>query len=109
MPKTFDTTPDGITWRDQPCAVVLYLITCKREVPRNKGDTSGVSVKGTSILKSVASTVSIRSGGGGWHRASYSGRYRTLGVKWYKVVGVECHAIVLLSAGIGRRGKSNAG
>ena len=39
----------------------------------------------------------------------YSDRYRTSGVRWYRVVGVECHVKVLLSASIGRRGKSNAG
>ena len=54
--KTYNTTPDVITRRNQPYVVVLCLIICKRETPRSKGDTSGVSAKGTSILKSVSGT-----------------------------------------------------
>ncbi|GMN34442.1 hypothetical protein TIFTF001_004694 [Ficus carica] len=34
-----------------PYAVVLCVIVYKREAPRSKGDTSGVSAKGTPILK----------------------------------------------------------
>ena len=53
MPKIFDTTPDGITWRDQPCTVMLRLVARKREAPQSKGDTS---IKGTPMLKSVRGT-----------------------------------------------------
>lgn len=53
MSKIFDTIPDGITEHDLPYIIVLCLVTCKEEVPRSKGNTSEVSVKGTPILKLV--------------------------------------------------------
>ncbi|GMN47778.1 hypothetical protein TIFTF001_016958 [Ficus carica] len=61
--------------------VVPVLVACKREAPWSKGDIIGVSAKGTLMLKSVrgidgslvvaqaASTMSVWSGGGGWHRS----------------------------------------
>ncbi|GMN28225.1 hypothetical protein TIFTF001_044212 [Ficus carica] len=35
------------------CIIVLCLISCKREAPPSKGDTSELSAKGTPMLKSV--------------------------------------------------------
>lgn len=56
MSKIFDTIPDGITWRDLPCIVVLRLVAYKREAPGSKEDISGVSAKGTMMLKSAMGT-----------------------------------------------------
>ncbi|GMN62257.1 hypothetical protein TIFTF001_031339 [Ficus carica] len=42
-----------ITRLDPPCTVVLRLVACKREAPHSKEDTSGVSTKGTPMLKSA--------------------------------------------------------
>ncbi|GMN58833.1 hypothetical protein TIFTF001_027932 [Ficus carica] len=60
------------------------------------------------VLAQVASTMSVRSGGGGWHRIRNKDRYRTSGVRWCRVVGLVWRAIVLLSADTGRRGKGSA-
>ena len=56
MSKIFYTTPDGITWRGQFCAIVLRLIVYKGEALQSKGDTSGVSTKGTMMLKLISGT-----------------------------------------------------
>ncbi|GMN44860.1 hypothetical protein TIFTF001_014043 [Ficus carica] len=101
----------------EPCAVVLCRISCKRKAPRSKGDTSEVSAKGTLMFKSVSGTdkqVEERSfdkENSPYLRAGirYNGRYRTSGVRWYGVVGVECYVIVLLLAGTRQRDKGNAG
>ncbi|GMN44761.1 hypothetical protein TIFTF001_013956 [Ficus carica] len=81
------------------CTIVLCLISCKREAPPSKGDTSGVSAKGTPMLKSaffmgsgtrmtlmgcilsdpvlvrVASTVLVRLGGEGWRQGRSEDKY----------------------------------
>ncbi|GMN56681.1 hypothetical protein TIFTF001_025804 [Ficus carica] len=55
-PKIFDTISNGITWRDWSCAAVLCMVTYKRESPRSKGDTIGVSAKGALMFKSIKGT-----------------------------------------------------
>ena len=35
---------------------MLRLVTCEKEASRSKGDTNGVSAKGTPMLKSVRGT-----------------------------------------------------
>ncbi|GMN63464.1 hypothetical protein TIFTF001_032563 [Ficus carica] len=61
----------------------------------------------------TTSIVSVQSSGGGQRRSRnkdrYSNRYRTSGVRWYRVVCVACPVIVRLSAGTGRRGKGSMG
>ncbi|GMN70441.1 hypothetical protein TIFTF001_039507 [Ficus carica] len=56
MPKIFDTTLDGSTRRDPPCTIMLHLVAYKSEAPQSKNDTSGVSAKGTPMLKSAFPT-----------------------------------------------------
>ncbi|GMN52729.1 hypothetical protein TIFTF001_021860 [Ficus carica] len=99
-------------------------VACKREEPRSKGDTCGVSSKGTSMLKSVfplglgprvtmMGRILSGLGGGGWCRSRdkdmYNDRYRTLGVRWCGVMGVACLATVRLSVSTGQCGKSSIG
>ncbi|GMN49629.1 hypothetical protein TIFTF001_018780 [Ficus carica] len=104
MPNIFDITPDGITLRDQPYIIVLYLVICKREALQSKGDTvrcllrafrclSVFHVFGSSgdldesyfewsrslVQVQEASTVSVQLNGGGWcrsrNRDKYNDRY----------------------------------
>ncbi|GMN35075.1 hypothetical protein TIFTF001_005060 [Ficus carica] len=107
--------------------VTLRLVARKREVPRSKEDTSGVSAKGTPILKSVMAitSVSYRSGYSGDPDRLYykwSRRVDMLRAYWYQtsirrvpralsvwVVGVMCCATVLLSVDAGRHGKDSTG
>ncbi|GMN36119.1 hypothetical protein TIFTF001_005779 [Ficus carica] len=67
------------------------------------------------VLVHTANTVSVRSGGGGWHRSrdkdkySDSDKYQMSGVRWCKIVGVACLATIWLSSGMGGRGRGNIG
>ncbi|GMN45360.1 hypothetical protein TIFTF001_014555 [Ficus carica] len=56
MPKISGTTPDVIAWPDRSCTVTLRRVTYKREAPRSDGDTGGVSVTSTPILKRSSRT-----------------------------------------------------
>ncbi|GMN37477.1 hypothetical protein TIFTF001_042644 [Ficus carica] len=57
-------------------AVAFRLVTCKREVLWSKEDTSGVSAKGTLMLKSVMALMSVPYGSG------YSGNPDGLCFEW---------------------------
>ncbi|GMN57054.1 hypothetical protein TIFTF001_026175 [Ficus carica] len=54
---------------------------------------------GSVVLAHEASTVSVRLGGRGWRRSRDNDRYRMLGVRGCRVVGVARPAIVRLSVG----------
>ena len=59
MPSTTLTaTPKVVGWSDQDRPVALPSITCKREAPRNEGDTGVVSAAGTPMPKSVRELMS---------------------------------------------------
>ncbi|GMN48234.1 hypothetical protein TIFTF001_017418 [Ficus carica] len=62
MPKISGTTLNVVARLGQSCTVTMHLVTCKKEVPRSDGDTSGVSAKSTPMLKSVMVPVSKRRG-----------------------------------------------
>ncbi|GMN64223.1 hypothetical protein TIFTF001_033291 [Ficus carica] len=65
------------------------------------------------VLAQVAITVLVRLGGGRLRRSRdkdrYSDRFRVLGVRWCKVVGVAHPATVRLSVSTGRRDRGSLG
>ncbi|GMN57605.1 hypothetical protein TIFTF001_026708 [Ficus carica] len=65
------------------------------------------------VLVWVASTMLVWLGGEDWRQGrskdKYSNRLWMLGVRWCRVVGVAYCAIVLLSAGTGRRDRNSMG
>ncbi|GMN49570.1 hypothetical protein TIFTF001_018745 [Ficus carica] len=65
MPKIFGTTPDVIAWSDRSCTVTLRQVICKREAPQSDGNTGGVSVIGSLMLKSVTVTQGLDLAAGG--------------------------------------------
>ncbi|GMN40428.1 hypothetical protein TIFTF001_009654 [Ficus carica] len=102
----------------------------------SKGDTNGVSVNDTPMLKSVrdtdeqvlgrhecrslvlahaASTVLVLSGGGRWRRSrdkdkySDSDKYQMSGVRWCRVMGVARLTTIWLPAGTEWRDKGSLG
>lgn len=58
MPKIFNPSPDVVTRCDRPCTVIIYLVTCKKEVSRSNGDTNEVSANDILLLKLVVVLVS---------------------------------------------------
>ena len=65
------------------------------------------------VLAQVASIVLIQLGGQRWRQSRdkdrYSDKYRVIGVKWCRVVGVAHPATVQLSASMGRRDRGSLG
>ncbi|GMN43026.1 hypothetical protein TIFTF001_012238 [Ficus carica] len=60
MSKISDTIPDVVVRLGRFCTVALHLVTCEKEALRSDGDTNGVSMKGTPMLKLVIVLVSKR-------------------------------------------------